>query len=127
MHSPDTRDFGKLVEDSLHSRVNGAREALLNAKLNFRRAHQYRHPDRDIQREREAMAARAQARAVTYVVTAVRDLHAFITDGSVPKNRSAEEMKICLQYNTDQHPTGKTPGEVKKREHSRMAQTKAAV
>ena len=83
------RGYSKLMEDSLHSRVNEAREALLIAKLNFRRVRHDRDADRELQAARELVMAKAQTRAMADVLNAVMELNAFVLNGAVPRAKSA--------------------------------------
>jgi hypothetical protein len=85
LNTPRAR-YLKLMEDALHSRVNGAQEALLVAKLNFRRTCLQAASDPEFQRELEIGAARAQTRALENLLTAVMEFNAFIQDEDVPKD-----------------------------------------
>jgi hypothetical protein len=86
VYSPDTprSRYVKLMEDALQSRVNGAQEELLMAKLNFRQACMQREPDPELQREREIITAKAQTRAMEGLLTAVMEFNAFILNEDVP-------------------------------------------
>ena len=92
MYSPDTPRSSnlKLVEDSLRSRVDEAREALLLAKQNFLRCRLAEDYDSEVHREREITAARLQTRAMDKLLTAVIDFNAFILGETVPTNLPPE-------------------------------------
>jgi PAS domain S-box-containing protein len=97
--SPDTPRWHslKLIEEALELRVDGARAAFLVAKQNFMRARLAKDSNAELRREREFMAATAEARALENLLTAAIDLNAFIFGEMAPKHLPAQPADLLVQ------------------------------